>query len=157
YAAHAAPDDTTPQFDTGFVSSLAGNADLHDLYRYAVIFARRRNIGDLEEVISLANLVVGIVQRTPKKPLAEEVASLASEPTFWRPKEASAKAEALLTATPGDEKEIIKNFIDAWSKRKANRTPQGNDYEANQRLNGFQPPSGEHEREGGVLHYHEDE
>jgi hypothetical protein len=106
---------------------------IRDLHWYAVTLALRRNMADLQEAISIANEAVVDAWLT----YSPECSGGASH-SAWL-------------------KKTVRNAIDAWSRRKANQPKRGADYDANQRLNGFVPPSDQPNRERAALHYHEHE
>jgi hypothetical protein len=142
FGANEAPEDTTARLDRRLIPAWITDPTIRDLYRYAVTQAQHRKLKDLEEAISIANLVIGTIHRNRSQGLGKEIGILAEKPTFWPLKKKYSrqkKAKAFLTAGPGDEKLYIANFIDAWSKRKANRPLRGPDYVAGLVLNGLTP------------------
>jgi hypothetical protein len=133
FAGSEAPKDTTSKFDNQLIPAWITDPGIRDLYWYAVTQARRRKLVDLEEAISMANEAVIDAWLT----YSPECCGGASC-TEWL-------------------KQTVRNAIDAWSKRKENRPKRGPDYEANQQLNGFVPPSDQRDCDGSALHYHEHE
>src|SRR5262249_24917770 len=128
FAGSEAPEDTTPQLDNQLIPAWITDQALHNFYWYAVTHARRRKVLDLEEAISMANEAI-----------------IDAWLTYSPECSGGASRHAWL-------KKTFRKAIDAWSKRKENRPKHGPDYEANQRLNGFVPPSDQPNHERAALH-----